>query len=185
MAKPSIETDAPPMGRTYEVGGKRLLLHRSGTGGPAVVFLPGAGLIGLDYLNIQQEVAKTTTSVIYDRGGTGWSDSVALPRSAADTAEELRSLLAAADVPAPYILVGHSLGGAYARRFAQLFPKETAGLVMLDPAHEGYDTIPSRKLSAQIWDVLKMAPALINSGSSTARCSSGCWPPGRTPCARG
>ena len=48
---------APPIGRLYEVDGRRLLLHRSGSGGPAVVFAPEAGLIGLDYLNIHDQVS--------------------------------------------------------------------------------------------------------------------------------
>jgi hypothetical protein len=33
---------------SVRLGGRRLLLHRSGTGSPAVVFLPGAGLLLLD-----------------------------------------------------------------------------------------------------------------------------------------
>jgi pimeloyl-ACP methyl ester carboxylesterase len=126
-----------------------------------VVFLPGAGLIGLDYLNLHRLVAATSTSVIYDRTGTGWSDPVALPRSAAAVAEELRELLRSAGVPGPYVLVGHSLGGAYARRFAQLFPQDVAGLVMLDPAHEGYATLPAPGLGSQfrqLAGLLKLLP---------------------------
>lgn len=71
----------PPLGRHYEVGGRRLLLHRSGSGSPAVVFLAGAGAVGLDYLNVQERAAELTTSVLYDRAGTGWSDRVVLPRT--------------------------------------------------------------------------------------------------------
>ncbi|MFF0739549.1 alpha/beta fold hydrolase [Streptomyces sp. NPDC004111] len=126
----------PPLGRMYEAGGRRLMLHRSGTGGPPVVLLPGAGLVGLDFLNVQAGAAGFTTSVLYDRAGTGWSDAVELPRRPAEVAEELRALLGAAGVPGPYLLVGHSLGAFYARRFAQLFPAEVAGLVLLDPGHE-------------------------------------------------
>ncbi|MEO6083790.1 MAG: alpha/beta hydrolase [Umezawaea sp.] len=121
-----------PLGRLYD----GLLLHHSGTEGPAVVFLPGAGLVGLDFLNVQALVAEFTTSVVYDRGGTGWSAATALPRSAAEVADEARRLLATAGVPGPYVLVGHSLGAFYARRYAQLFPDEVAGLVLLDPGHE-------------------------------------------------
>jgi pimeloyl-ACP methyl ester carboxylesterase len=128
----------PPLGRRYDVGGRRLMLHQSGAGEPAVVFLPGAGLIGLDFVNLQDRVARLTTSVIYDRAGTGWSDPVALPRTAAEVTGELRALLAAAGVPAPYVLVGHSLGGAYARHYAQRFPGEVAGLLLLDPTHEDF-----------------------------------------------
>ncbi len=139
MLPPTQEAhDLPPIGRRYEVAGRRLYLHRSGTGRPVVVFLPGGGMFGLGYLNIHTLVAELATSVVYDRAGTGWSDQIPLPRSAADVAEELRSLLRTADLAGPYLFVGHSLGGLYARRFAQLFPADVAGLLLLDPAHEDY-----------------------------------------------
>ena len=139
MPLPSQDTDdLPTVGRRYEVAGRRLYLHRAGTGGPVVVFLPGGGMFGLGYLNIQRRAAELATSVLYDRGGTGWSDPIPLPRSAAEVAQELRGLLRAADLPGPYVFVAHSLGGLYARRFAQLFPAEVAGLLLLDPAHEDY-----------------------------------------------
>jgi pimeloyl-ACP methyl ester carboxylesterase len=128
--------EQPPLGDRYDVAGRRLFLHRDGDGGPSVVFLPGAGLVGLDFLEVQERVAAVTTSVVYDRGGTGWSDPVDLPRTATEVAGELRDLLRAADVPAPHVLVGHSVAGLYARRFAQLFPDEVAGLLLLDPGHE-------------------------------------------------
>jgi pimeloyl-ACP methyl ester carboxylesterase len=151
----------PTSGR-YHVGGRQLMLRRSGVGGPTVVFLPGAGLIGLDFLNVHDEVARFTTSVIYDRAGTGCSDDIRLPRSAAEVAQELRALLRATDVPAPYVLVGHSLGGAYARRYAQLFGDEVAGVLMLDPAHEGYAAMPAQSLVAQARTGLALLPALMN-----------------------
>jgi pimeloyl-ACP methyl ester carboxylesterase len=153
---------SPPIGRRYAVAGRHLALHCVGSGGPSVVFLPGAGLIGLDYFNVATEIARSTTAVLYDRAGTGWSDAIALPRTAAAVAEELRALLAAAEVPAPYVLVGHSLGGAYIRRYAQLFPHEVAGLLFLDPAHEGYADFPRQGLLAQIRQALAMLPALLN-----------------------
>ncbi len=131
-----MRDDGPPLGRLYEVGGRRLMLHRSGEGGPSVVFLPGAGLVGLDFLSVHDQVAERTTSVVYDRAGTGWSSGAGLPRGAAEVAGELRDLLRAAGVPGPYVLAGHSLGAFYARRFAQLFPGEVAGLLLLDPGHE-------------------------------------------------
>jgi pimeloyl-ACP methyl ester carboxylesterase len=129
---------APPIGRLCDVEGRHLFLHQTGSGGPAVVFAPGGGCIGLDYLIIHDQVSQFTTSVLYDRAGTGWSDNVELPRNSTEVAAELRSLLRAAGVPAPYLLVGHSLGGIYARRYAQCFPDEVAGLLLLDPAHEHY-----------------------------------------------
>lgn len=155
------ETD-PPIGRLIESGGRCFAVHRAGTGGPSVVFLPGAGLIGLDFLNVHEAIAGFATSVIYDRGGTGWSDPARLPRSAAEVAGELHALLAAAEIPPPCILVGHSLGGAYARRFAQRYPDEVAGVLYLDPAHEAYASLPPQSVLAQLKMSLKALPALID-----------------------
>ena len=145
---------APPVGRYYDVEGVRLLLHQSGSGGPAVVFLAGGGAVGLDYLNVQQRAAQLTTSVTYDRAGTGWSDAVDLPRTSVDVTDELRALLNVAEVPAPYLMVGHSLGGLYARHYAQRFSGEVAGLVLLDPAHEDYSAYMPKDLVDQwnAWD---------------------------------
>jgi pimeloyl-ACP methyl ester carboxylesterase len=137
---------APPLGQLHEVGGRRLWLYRSGSGSPAMVFLPGASAVGLDYLNIHDQAAKLTTSVLYDRGGTGWSDPAELPRAAAEVATELRDLLRAVGVAGPYLLAAHSLGGAYARRFAQLFPAEVAGVLYLDAFYEDTDAYMPERL---------------------------------------
>jgi pimeloyl-ACP methyl ester carboxylesterase len=108
-------------------------------------------MVGLDFLNIHEQVSRFTTSVLYDRAGTGWSDQVNLPRSAADVTDEVHSLLHEVGVPTPYLLVGHSLGGAYACRFAQRFPDEVADLLLLEPAHEDYDAyMPKQTLRDQL-----------------------------------
>ncbi|MET7799968.1 alpha/beta fold hydrolase [Streptomyces decoyicus] len=147
---------APPVGGFQEIDGRRILVHRSGSGGPAVVFLPGAGAVGLDYFGVQQEVSQFTTAVVYDRGGTGYSDPLPLPRTAAAVATELRELLRAQNIAAPYVLVPHSLGGFYAHRFAQLYPQDVAGLVWLDAFHRDWDDFmpPAAGLAA----VERMAP---------------------------
>jgi pimeloyl-ACP methyl ester carboxylesterase len=151
---------APPVGRYYDVESRRLLLHQSGSGSPAVVFLAGGGTVGLDYLNVQRRAAELTTSVIYDRAGTGWSQHVDLPRRSAEVVDELRALLTVADVPAPYLLVGHSLGGLYARHYAQRYPSEVSGLVLLDPAHEDYNAYMPKDLVDQwtAWDADEVLP---------------------------
>jgi pimeloyl-ACP methyl ester carboxylesterase len=159
--QPSVEQErpvttphgTPPLGHYYDVGGRQLLLHRSGSGSPAVVFLAGAGAVGLDYLNIQARAAALTTSVLYDRAGTGWSDRVELPRTSAQVTDELRELRTA-EVPAPRLLVGHSLGGLYARHYAQRFPDEVSGLLLVDPAHEDYRAYMPQQLVDQwaAWD---------------------------------
>jgi pimeloyl-ACP methyl ester carboxylesterase len=157
------DTGGAPLGVRYEADGRRLLVHRSGSGGPAVVFLPGAGHVGLDYLNVHDQVSAFTTSVLYDRAGTGWSDQVTLPRSAADVAAELRALLRAASIPPPYLLVGHSLGGAYARRYAQLYPGEVAAVLFIEPFYEGFLTQRAKRtIGGTLWQVLAVARLLVH-----------------------
>jgi pimeloyl-ACP methyl ester carboxylesterase len=138
---PSAPTlSPPPVGDFVVADGRRFFLHRAGKGGPTIVFLPGAGLVGLDYFNVFGGASELSSVVLYDRGGTGWSDAVTLPRSPDEVTDELRSVLQAAGVESPYLLVGHSLGGGYAQHFARRFPSEVAALLLLDPAHEDYET---------------------------------------------
>ena len=114
--------------------------------------------------------------MLYDRAGTGWSDRVELPRSSAEVTDELRNLLRAAGVPAPYLLVGHSLGGLYARHYAQRFPGEVAGLLLLDPAHEDYNAYMPQgtgQTSGRHGTPTRRCPTSCpaSSSSSTAACS--------------
>ncbi|WP_327145654.1 alpha/beta fold hydrolase [Nocardia sp. NBC_01327] len=146
----SFERLAPPIGGFQEIDGRRIFVHRSGSGGPAVVFLPGASAVGLDYFGVQQQVSRFTTAVVYDRGGSGYSDPFPLPRTAAAVATELHDLLRAENIPAPYVLAAHSLGGFFAHRFAQLYPQDVAGLVWLDALHRDWDDFmpPAASLAA-------------------------------------
>lgn len=130
---------APPVGGFRVIGGRRIFVRRVGNGGPAVVFLPGASAVGLDYFAVQEAVSRFTTAVVYDRGGTGYSDSVPLPRGAAAVATELREVLRAENISGPYVLVAHSLGALYAHRFTQLYPRDIAGLVWLDGLNRDWD----------------------------------------------
>ena len=82
-----------PIGHRVPVGERKLWMHRSGDGEPVTVFVPGGGSVGLDFLLVHEQVAQLTTSVLYDRAGTGWSDDADLPRSADEVTDELRALL--------------------------------------------------------------------------------------------
>ena len=133
-----FQDDAPPLGKLYDVGsGRRLMLHHAGTGTPAVVIEAGAGAFGLDYLNLFELCAKRTTCVLYDRAGSGWSDPVQGSRSAREIVTDLHDALGLAGIEGPYLLVGHSLGGLLVRAFAQHFPDDVVGLVLIDPSAEG------------------------------------------------
>jgi pimeloyl-ACP methyl ester carboxylesterase len=177
-------TAQPPVGRLYEVGGRSLFLHRKGSGGPAVVFLPGGATVGLMYLNVFERVGEVTTAVLYDRGATGWSDLVDLPRSATDAAVELRDLLGAAGVPGPYVLVAHSLGGLHARRFTQLFPELVAGVVGLEPLYERWDDHVHPTFGLAVADELnqsvpvELPPEVLGYLRALGEEKFAAWPPG-------
>jgi len=115
------------------VGNHRLQIHRAGQGVPAVVI--DAGIADhLDKLTpLQDRIARVTQVITYNRAGYGQSEPGPLPRDGAREAEELKALLENASVPAPYVLVGHSLGALNMMVFASKYPKDVAGMVLLDP----------------------------------------------------
>src|SRR5215213_6006374 len=103
----------PPPGQLVDVGGYRLHLNCAGTGSPTVVIDAGWGDWSASWSSwVQPEVAKTMRVCTYDRAGMGWSEAGPLPRTAEQFTKELHSLLQRAAIPGPYVLVGHSMGGA-------------------------------------------------------------------------
>ncbi len=82
-------------------------------------------------------MAGFTRVCSYDRAGFGWSDPASGALLPGQVAEDLHKLLTAADVPGPYILVGHSAGGFYIRAYAGQHPSEVVGMVLVDAVHEG------------------------------------------------
>ena len=122
----------PPPGQLVDVGGYRLHINCTGTGSPTVVIEAGLGDWSSGWGLVQPEVAKTTRVCTYDRAGWGWSDAGPLPRDAAQFAKELHTLLHTANIPGPYVMVGHSLGGLSVRVFVHDYPSEVAGVVLVD-----------------------------------------------------
>jgi pimeloyl-ACP methyl ester carboxylesterase len=61
-------------------------------------------------------------------------------------AQELHALLQAAQVPPPYVLVGHSMGGYDVRLFASLYRNEVAGMVLVDASHPDQENRLPREL---------------------------------------
>jgi pimeloyl-ACP methyl ester carboxylesterase len=165
-------SEPQPIGRLVDVGGYRLHLACQGDGSPTVVMEAAIGETGLLWSLVQPAVAKLTRACVYDRAGYGWSDPSPRPRTAAVMVEELHTLLGAAGVPGPYVLVGHSFGGLLVRRYAARYPQEVAGLVLVDSAHEQqYRRAPAeiRELAPQFEEQARQQfeglKALIVSGS--------------------
>ena len=64
---------------------------------------------------------------------------------------DLHDMLERSRIPSPYVLVGHSLGGAVVFLFASMYPDEVAGLVLVDPEDGRLVEQLKTRLSAGIW----------------------------------
>ena len=130
------ENAFPPPGQLVDVGGYRLHINCSGEGGPTVIFDAGMGCNSLEWALVQPAVSKFTYACSYDRAGNGWSDESPLERTSQNIVDELHMLLKNAKIPGPYVLVGHSFGGSNVLLYANTYPDEVAGIVLVDSSHE-------------------------------------------------
>jgi pimeloyl-ACP methyl ester carboxylesterase len=103
---------------------------------PTVLLVSGLGDNVTVWEKVQKQLAAHTRVIAYDRGGIGWSDMGPNPRTGGQIALELRNLLDVAEIPGPYLVVGHSFGGLYARLFANAYPDDVVGMVLVDAVHE-------------------------------------------------
>jgi pimeloyl-ACP methyl ester carboxylesterase len=134
-------------------GGRQLYLSCVGAGSPTVVLESGLNDPAAPWFGIESAVAPFTRVCSYDRANSAGSasDPTPAPRSGEDTVADLHALLTAADVPGPYVLVGHSIGGLIARLFASNYPDEVSGLVLVDSSHEDQDVRLEALVTAEQW----------------------------------
>jgi pimeloyl-ACP methyl ester carboxylesterase len=134
--------------------GRKLYLHCAGRGRPTVIFESGIHdssdvwtlsdakppVVGSP--TVFRGVARLTHVCMYDRPGTirytnppaltARSSPAPMPRTLQSMAADLHSLLHHAGVPGPYLLVAHSYGGLIVRYYAQRYPRDAAGMVLVD-----------------------------------------------------
>ncbi|MGD9891362.1 MAG: alpha/beta fold hydrolase, partial [Dehalococcoidia bacterium] len=146
-------------------GGRRLYLECHGQGSPTVLLEAGSAARA-DYWSrdrtdpassrqmVMPAIAGFTRVCAYDRPGTIFdfedpeldplgldyhpsrSDPLFEVRGGSEVIADFRALLQAAAIPAPYVLVGHSMGGALMRLYASAYPEEVAGMVLVDSTTE-------------------------------------------------
>jgi pimeloyl-ACP methyl ester carboxylesterase len=145
---------------SVDIGGRSLYMECRGRGSPTVLLEAGFRSRA-DYWTddlIQPDAPRTmvfpgvaalTRVCAYDRPGTttfidgtllpSRSDPVTMPRTALESVHDLHALLQAAMAPGPYVLVGHSYGGMFARLYASTYPSEVVGMVLVDAFSEGLE----------------------------------------------
>jgi pimeloyl-ACP methyl ester carboxylesterase len=161
QAPPTIVPRGPYSG-WFDIGGRRMFLRCTGHGSPTVVFENG---LVTDWDALQQRLDSTTRVCSYDparmAGPWGRSDPAAAPRDSEDRVADLRALLAAARVPGPYVLAGHSNGGLFSLLYASRHPDEVAGLVLIDGVHPQYHrrsiAVAKEFVPPEQWDGLTRA----------------------------
>ena len=137
-----------------DIGGDRkMYMECHGKGSPTVVFVSGGGdraetwskTLDPSKQAVLPAIAETNRVCVYDRPGTylvtgegvedfkkSRSDPVPQPTTVQDGARDLHALLSASGERGPYVVVGHSVGGAISRHYAIEYPQEVSGLVLID-----------------------------------------------------
>ena len=162
--------------------GARLNFTCIGDGSPTVIFDAGWSDWAPAWAVVQPRIADFTRTCSYDRAGSGFSEPGPMPRTTERIATELHDALGAGKIAAPFILVGSAFGGDHIRAFADLFPAEVAGLVLVDADAADVDT-PENRADDDEGNVdyvprLKQCRDAIAAGNPTFALPA---PPGRPP----
>ncbi|MDR0267804.1 alpha/beta hydrolase [Paenibacillus sp.] len=130
----------PPKGHIYRINSHDIHLYGTGKGESTIVFIAGSGTPSAltDFYYLQSQLQPYARTISYDHAGFGWSETTNIPRTIDTVAEELHELLHKAGEKAPYILVGHSLASLEALRYAQKYPDEVNGILLLDGGSPEY-----------------------------------------------
>lgn len=108
-----------------------------GSSTPKHTFVTIAGMGYSDYgvyMNyITQSLQNENRLIIIDRLGTGYSDDTSEERTCAAIVEEYRKALQKSMIEAPYLLLAHEIGAAYATYWQTAYPNEVEGIIYIDP----------------------------------------------------
>jgi pimeloyl-ACP methyl ester carboxylesterase len=175
--------------RLVDIGGRRINLYCTGSGSPTVILDAGANDTTLAWRFVQPAVARHARVCSYDRAGLGFSDPASSPRDASAAVHDLHALVARAGIAAPYVLAAHSLAGLYAPLYADRYPREVVGMVLVDPgvAYQRKRIAQAAPALAQLlsgvvpWDRACSAAAERGEMHHGTDAYAGCmWPPDPT-----
>ena len=135
VAEATTENNPPAGGRTYVVAGRTPLsaLHGFGVSGCDLVQWAWASALraGRGCKEMSRARLASVCSIAPAKVGV---ERLPVARTRISFPPTCSGLLAAADVPGPYVLAGHSVGGTYALAYAMDYPKDVAGVALIDSA---------------------------------------------------
>jgi len=133
-AAPSATAEAADP-NLVSIGDRSLWLECTGEGSPTIVMESGLGGDHRTWERVAPELSSSARVCVYDRAGIAGSDPATGTRTAADAVDDIRALLAAAEVAPPYVLVGFSYGGIVTQLHASMYPDDVAGIVLVESNH--------------------------------------------------
>lgn len=125
----------PYAGNIYQVGQQQIHLHCAGSSTeaqPTIVLEAGHLTHSMVWHNVIAGAANAYHICAYDRPGLGWSEPSQQTLSSAEITILLHDLLETAQIPPPYVLAGYDIGGLLATDYAQAYPNDVAGLILID-----------------------------------------------------
>jgi len=149
-----IRSDArkfPAPGKLIGTAEDLLHMQQRGAGAPPVVFESGIAASSLNWSILQSQLAEFTSTYGYDRPGFGWSARGSRTCTLRRMSDDLHRFVTAAEVPRPYVLVGHSYAAYILRVYAQRHPQEIAGIVLIDPLTPEEWINPDRFQRRRLW----------------------------------
>ena len=156
-------------GELITVNDIELYIDCRGEGTPTVIFehAGGASSALWQQSGIHSAVAEVTRACVYDRANAGLSGVTPIDdrRTIENSVDELAMLLDNAEVEGPYVLVGHSVGGIFARVFADQYADAVTGVVLVDSAHPEQQERLAEVLEELGADTEDVSPLLGGDGS--------------------
>lgn len=141
--------------------GRVINLRYSAEGDQVVLLEAGANADSSTWYRVFPLLQSAVKVCAYDRAGYGFSDEGPLPRDLEADVTDLHELIRLAQLPLPIILVGHSLGSNIVRRYAQQFPEDVAGLVLVDPPEQGADMAMPESWKREDAELLQQREAVL------------------------
>ncbi|HEY4267414.1 MAG TPA: alpha/beta hydrolase [Galbitalea sp.] len=133
-ANASEHASLAPYGHKVTIDDGDINVFRNGGTGPTLVLLSGFGTPSpaIDFAPLVRELDNFDVIVV-EGFGYGYSDLEVKDRTIENITSELHQVLAQLHVDGPVILAGHSVGGLYARYYANAYPAEVSAVVGIDP----------------------------------------------------
>jgi pimeloyl-ACP methyl ester carboxylesterase len=147
----TVERPSGVVDRLVSIDTGRMHIRCAGSGETTVLLIAGWDEDGANWNAIEPSLAETTRVCSYSRFGTGASDPPTATQTFETQATDLHALLEAAGEPGPYVVVGHSFGGAEAVTFTYQYSNEVTGLMLIDASPA---TWPTTACSVAAWEPL-------------------------------